>query len=132
MTTSTECIPCFIRQAAEAIALAVKDPIQEAQILRKVMHALADLDWLVSPPMVAAHLHRIIREMTGDPDPYRSVKDRMNRLAMDALPARRQLIADAPDRHQAIIRLAVAGNLLDCGAETQIAPEDLPQLFATV
>ena len=132
MTTSTDCIPCFIRQAAEAITLAVKDPFQQARILRKVMHDLADLDWQVSPPMVAAHLHRIIREMTSNPDPYRSVKDRMNRLALDALPACRQLIADALDPHQAIIRLAVAGNLLDCGAETQIAPEDLPQMFATL
>ena len=132
MTTSTDCIPCFIRQAAEAITLAVKDPFQQARILRKVMHDLADLDWQVSPPMVSAHLHRIIHEMTGNPDPYRSVKDRMNRLALDALPGCRELIAAAHDPLQAIIRLAVAGNLLDSGAKTQIAPEDLPQLFATL
>ena len=132
MITSTECIPCFIRQAAEAIALAVKDPFQQARILRKVMHDLADLDWQASPPMVAAHLHRIIREITGDSDPYRSVKDRMNRLALAALPGCRELIAAAHDPLQAILRLAVAGNLLDCGAKTQIAPEDLPQVFATL
>lgn len=132
MTTSTDCIPCFIRQAAEAIALSGLASFQQARILRKVMHDLADLDWQVSPPMVAAHLHRIIREMTGDPDPYRSVKNRMNRLALAALPGCRQLIADAPDPHEAIIRLAVAGNLLDSGAKTQIAPEDLPQLFASL
>ena len=132
MQTSIECIPCFIRQAAEAIALSTQDPSKRARILRKVMHALADLDWLVSPPMVAAELHRVIREMTSDIDPYRTVKNRMNRLAMDALPECRKLIADAPDPHQAILRLAVAGNLLDCGAKTHIAPEDLPQLFATL
>jgi uncharacterized protein with ATP-grasp and redox domains len=132
MTTSIDCIPCFIRQAAEAIALSEQDPFQQARILRKVMHDLADLDWQVSPPMIAAELHRIIREMTGDIDPYRSVKDRMNRFALEALPGCRQLIADAADPHEAIIRLAVAGNLLDSGAKTQIAPEDLPQLFATL
>jgi len=132
MKTSIECIPCFIRQAAEAVALAVKDPFQRARILRRVMHALADLDWRESPPMVAAELHRIIRELSGAPDPYRSVKERMNRLALDALPACRKLIADAPDRHEAIVRLAVAGNLLDSGAKTQIAPEDLPRLFASL
>ena len=132
MKTSTECVPCFIRQAVEAIALAVNDPFQQARILRRVMHDLADLDWQTSPPMVADHLHRIIREITGDPDPYRSVKDRMNRLALDALPGCRELIAAVHDPLQAVIRLAVAGNLLDSGAKNQIAPEDLPQLFATL
>lgn len=132
MKTSTECIPCFIRQAAEAIALSGLDAFQQARILRRVMHDLADLDWQVSPPMVAAQVHRIIREITGDPDPYRSVKDRMNRLALDALPGCRELIAAAHDPRHAIIRLAVAGNLLDSGAKNQIAPEDLPQMFATL
>jgi len=132
MKTSIECIPCFIRQAAEAIALSTQDPLQQSRILREVMHALADLDWQGSPPMVAAELHRIIREMTGDIDPYRTVKNRMNRLALEALPGCRKLIADAADPHQAIIRLAVAGNLLDCGAKTQIAADDLPELFATL
>jgi len=132
MKTSVECIPCFIRQAAEAVALSTQDPFQQARILREVMHALADLDWQGSPPMVAAELHRIIREMSGDLDPYRAVKKRMNRLALDALPGCRKLIAEAADPFQAVIRLAVAGNLLDCGAKTQITADDLPQLFSSL
>ena len=132
MMTSTDCIPCFIRQAAEAIALSGLDCFQQTRILRRVMHELTQLDWQVSPPMVAAHLHGIIREISGNPDPYRSVKDRMNRLALDALPGCRQLVADALEPLHAVIRLAVAGNLLDSGAKNRIAPEDLPQLFATL
>lgn len=74
MKTSIECIPCFVRQAAEAISLSTPEPLQRARILREVMHALADLDWQGSPPMVAAELHRIIRKMTGNLDPYLTVK----------------------------------------------------------
>lgn len=132
MKTSIECIPCFVRQAAEAIAMSTGDKSEQERILRSVIKSLADLDWQSSPPVVAAQLHGIIRKMTGDLDPYCAVKERMNRLALDSLPGCRNLIEGASDPQQAIIRLAVAGNMLDSGAKTQITPEDLPDLFASL
>ena len=132
MQTSAECIPCFVRQAAEAITLSVKSPSRRTNILRRVLHALADADWSNSPPKVAQELHRIIRRETGATDPYRAVKERMNRLATGLLPQCRALIAGAANPHAALVRVAVAGNLLDSGAKSQFEPEDLPQLFATL
>jgi uncharacterized protein with ATP-grasp and redox domains len=132
MQTSIECIPCFVRQAAEAIALSVKAPSQRRKSLRRVLHALADADWSDSPPALAQELHRIIRQATGASDPYRAVKARMNRLATGLLPQCRELIAGAADPREALLRVAVVGNLLDCGAKSQFDPEDLPQVFATL
>jgi len=127
-----ECIPCFVRQAEEAVAFATKDLVRREKILRQILHALADADWVASPPAIAQRLHRIIRKETGEPDPYRAVKDRMNGLALEALTCCANSIAAAADPREAAVRVAVAGNLLDSGAKIQIQPENLPQLLATL
>ncbi len=121
-----------MRQAAEAITLGVPDPFQQVRILRKTLHDLAELEWQGSPPEVASQLHRIIRNRTGCPDPYRCLKERMNRLALDALPECRQFIAAARDPRQALIRLVVAANWLDCGVPNAIDSERLPPCLANL
>ncbi len=130
MKTSLECIPCFVRQAAEAVALCTAEPALRETMLREILRALADADWSDSPPTIARKLHRIIRRETGDPDPYRTLKDRMNRLALDALPLCMDLIARSPDPREAVVRAAIVGNLLDAGAKVQAVPEDIPVLLA--
>ena len=132
MQTSIECIPCFVRQAEEAVAFATRDPARREKILRQILHALADADWAGSPPAIAQRLHRIIRKETGESDPYRGVKERMNGLALEALPCCGESIAKAADPQEAAVRVAVAGNLLDSGAKIQIQPENLPHLLATL
>jgi uncharacterized protein with ATP-grasp and redox domains len=132
MQTAIDCIPCFVRQAEEAVAFATTDFVKREEILRQILHALADADWAASPPAIAQRLHRIIRKETGDPDPYREVKDRMNGLALEALPCCVESISRATNPQEAVVRVAVAGNLLDSGAKIQIQPENLPHLLATL
>lgn len=126
MRTAAECIPCFARQAAEAVALAVVDAAERETLLRRLMHEIADADWTVSPPVMGQRIHRLIRAAIGNRDPYREVKDRMNRVAKQLLPAMRAEMSRRPDPRDAAVRLAIGGNLLDAGAKTQISAEDLP------
>lgn len=130
MRTSAECFPCFLRQTTEALALGEVPEALHEIVLRRVLRELADADWDASPPEISQMIHRIIREECGSADPYRGLKDRMNRLALAALPACRDLIANAADPLEAVLRIAVAGNLLDAGAKIQIQPEDLPGMLA--
>ncbi len=132
MKTSVECIPCFARQAAEAVSLAVEDPAQREHLLRKLLRAIADADWGGSPPVMGQRIHRIIREAIGDHDPYRGVKERMNRMAAKLLPEMREAMRQQADQREAAVRLAIGGNLLDAGAKTQIAAEDLPRHLDTL
>lgn len=56
----------------------------------------------------------------------------MNRMALDLVPALRARIAAHPDPREAAVRVAIGGNLLDVGAKTQIAAEDLPDHLETI
>ncbi len=132
MNTRLECIPCFVRQAAEAVSLCVEDPAQREALLRRLLLEVAQGDWTGSPPVMAQRLHRIIRRELGDSDPYRSIKERMNRAASEGLPVWRQAIARSSDPCEAVVRLAIGGNLLDSGAKTGLEPEDLARRMHTI
>ena len=132
MQTAIECIPCFVRQAAEAVALCEPDSGRRERLLRRVLGEIAEADWGVMPVTIAQQIQRVVRSEAGQADPYRSVKDRMNRAALDLLPA---LVADArrqPDPREALVRLAIAGNLLDSGAKTGISVAELPGILQTI
>ena len=127
MNTAFECIPCFVRQAAEAVELCVPDISRRERFLRRLLNEIAGLDWKGTPPVIGQHLHRLIRKETGQIDPYRQIKERMNRIALDLLPALADTARRQSDPCEAFVRLAIAGNLLDSGAKTGIAAEDLPK-----
>lgn len=132
MKTHLACIPCLARQALDAVTKGVADPARREPLLRQLLRDLADDDWSGTPPAMAQRLQRSIREALGDSDPYRAIKDRMNRMARDLLPALRARIAAHPDPREAAVRVAIGGNLLDVGAKTQIAAEDLPAHLETI
>ncbi len=132
MKTSPECQSCFTRQAAEAAALATTDPVKRDNILLRTSAALASMNFDDSPPAIAQQLHRIIREESGQSDPYLEVKRNMNHLALQELPALNAWLASAADKREAAVRIAVAGNLLDSGAKTRAQPEDLPELLSSL
>jgi uncharacterized protein with ATP-grasp and redox domains len=125
MNTALDCIPCFVRQAAEAVAFCVPDEARRAPIMRRLLAEIAGANWHASPAEVAQHLHRSIRRETGDPDPYRSLKTRMNGLALEMFPAFRQQALSEEDPQMAIVRMALAGNLIDAGAKTGLTEKDV-------
>lgn len=126
------CMPCFVRQALEGIAMAVTDVAQREDLLRRVLRELSDMDWIGTPPAMAQRLHRIIRSTVCCNDPYHDVKERMNRAALEMLPSMREAMRRQPDAREAAVRVAIGGNLLDAGAKTQIAAEDLPAHLNTI
>jgi len=132
MKTSYECIPCFARQAAEAAALAIESPVDREQVLRRLMKEIATADWTGTPPAMGQRIHRIIREVTGNPDPYKRIKQDMNRMAESMIPMLRERLKRSEHPREDAVHLAIAGNLLDAGAKTQISAEELPDHLNTV
>jgi len=114
--TTLDCIPCAVRQALEATRCASDDDLIRRHVMGEVLTALAaeaDLDQ--SPPQVAQRIHRLVRRLTGDGDPYADLTRRSNSVALGALPRLRTLVDAAADRLAAATRLAIAANTLDAG-----------------
>lgn len=115
MKTYLDCLPCFVRQALSAARmLGVEDHVQQ-EVMRRVLLAAAALDMTRPPPEMGREIHRVIREVTGNADPYAPLKERYNALALELLDDLQARVARAPDPLEAAVRLAIAGNIIDFG-----------------
>ena len=123
MRIGLECIPCFVRQAFEAVSLVTDDEKIKERILRQVVYRLANESFDKTPPSVGGDIHRIIRCLSGDCDPYLDIKKDANALVMGLMPSLEQRIQSSSDPFETAVRLAIAGNILDCGQGNHVGKQ---------
>jgi uncharacterized protein with ATP-grasp and redox domains len=95
--------------------VSTEDPGRQREILNRVMTLLSRLPPEQTPPQMAQAAHRVVREMTGNPDPYAEIKRQYNEKALEQLPACRRILSQASDPLETAVRLSVAGNVIDFG-----------------
>ncbi len=115
MKANLDCIPCFQRQALQAVRFTTDDQAVQERVLRKVIVALQELDWKQTPPQIARVVHGIVREETGAKDPYSKVKKEYNDVALGLYPSLHKLVKAAENPLFTAIKLAIAGNIIDFG-----------------
>ncbi len=127
MNTSLDCIPCLLRQALEAARLVSADPAVHEQLIREVLGWTAEMDLNQSPPAMAQRIHRRLRAITGQDDPYLRAKTRHNHLALELLPELRAKIQSSGSPVLTAARVAIAGNMIDMGVNGNVTEGDLRQ-----
>jgi len=125
MKTFYDCIPCFLRQSLDSVRMITADKAIHEHLLREVLASLAKMDLRQSPPAIGKHIHRLIRELTGQDDPYREVKAKCNQMALDLYCELQQRVEESDNPLDMAIRLAVAGNVIDLGVNSSLADEDV-------
>jgi uncharacterized protein with ATP-grasp and redox domains len=111
--TYYECVPCLMRQTLEAARQATADETIQEQVLRRVMLALSEADLGQSTPVWIGMVHRLVREATGNNDPYREEKEKLNQVALDLYPRFKSIARSSADPVETGLRLACAGNVID-------------------
>jgi len=129
MRTFLECAPCFLRQALEAARMATNDETVHEKVVRRIASEISDLDMALTPPSMAQRIHRLVRDLTGNADPYLEVKERTNRLALDLLPAVRTRVGKADDPLEMAVRMAMAGNIIDFGLAHRFREEAVEEVL---
>lgn len=118
MRTYLDCIVCFVRQSVEAArALGIEEDAA-GDLLRRVLGLAQQLDWRLPPPVMGRDIHRAIREILNNPDPYLGAKMEATEKALEMLPAARARVAAAADPFLEAVRISIAGNIIDLGAKT--------------
>jgi len=124
MKTFLDCIPCFIRQALDAGRMASDDPAVHEQMLRDVLRLTSEMRLSDSPPRMGQQIHRRLRDLTGNTDPYAAVKKQFNRMALKLLPELQARAAASKDPFTTAVRLAITGNIIDFGPTGTITEQD--------
>ena len=114
MASTLDCMLCLLRQSLEAARYSTDDESKHAEILEKAMRLTLKEGFDADPPMLGTIIHRIAREVADDPDPYLSVKKKYNKIALEQLRLVRRWIADSQEKFETTLRLAIAGNSIDC------------------
>lgn len=120
MNMCLDCIPCFVRQAADAVKLSAVSEEEQNRLMRHVLGWFGDIDLSQSPPAAAQMIHRQLRSRLAVNDPYRASKNRHNDLAAKLVPSIRRRIAESFDPLTMAVRYAITGNIIDLGAKNNV------------
>jgi hypothetical protein len=115
MKVYLDCFPCFIRQALDACRMITDDTYVHQSVVRKVLEKLIQLDMTETPPAIAQHTHRLIKEITEQSDPYYQKKKEFNEVALGMYPKAKRIVKDSEDSIYTAVRLAIGGNIIDFG-----------------
>jgi hypothetical protein len=110
-----DCIPCAIGSLITLFKKGLVADEQQQPAMRALLNYLSQIDFDQSPPKIGQDMHRIIRQVLNDPDPYREIKKQFNQLLLDYYPELKKLVTEAANPFQMALRLAIAGNVIDFG-----------------
>jgi uncharacterized protein with ATP-grasp and redox domains len=115
MKLNLDCIPCFQRQALQAVRFISDDEELHQKVLREVAKNLLESDWDSTPPELAHEVHKIVKNITHEKDPYKKVKKESNDSVLKMYPELKAEVKRSKDPLRTVVRLAIAGNIIDFG-----------------
>jgi len=119
MRTYLDCYPCFLSQALRTARMITDSEEEILGILSEVCAFLAETRLGATPPEIGRRVYRIVAARTGVDDPFADVKSQCTRAALSFYPKFKRYVRDARDPLRAAVRLAIAGNIIDFGANIE-------------
>jgi len=127
MKTYIDCIPCFVNQTLSVLRKITPDETVHEKTVRTVLSLLSEMNMRLPPPVMAQRIHRALREITGNDDPFAREKGEYNHFALSLIPEIRKRYHDDPDLFLKTLRLSIAGNIIDSGKNPDIRHADVLQ-----
>ena len=113
ITVGPECVPCLVRAATEMIYRCYDNHDDMMESSRRVLKLIAGKDFGVTPVEISDDMNCLIREETGNFDPYLEMKRQKNRRALEVLPKVRKQVKNYSIPFMGALLAAAAGNILD-------------------
>ncbi|HEX9970986.1 MAG TPA: ARMT1-like domain-containing protein [bacterium] len=110
-----DCIPCAIGSLITLFKKGLVTKEKQEQAMRALLDYLSKIDYDQSPPKLGREMHRIIRAVLNNADPYYEIKKQFNQLLLNYYPDLKNLVEQADDPFQMALRFAIAGNVIDFG-----------------
>ena len=128
MKIQEECIPCIVNQAikvANMVGLENKN-----ELLRNVFAYLSQVDFnKSSTPELIGEIFTILKQVTGNEDPYKETREHYNKMFLEQLPNLEQEISVAEDPFLEAIRYAIIGNIIDFNPIHNLLLSDIEATF---
>ncbi|MGB7983331.1 MAG: ARMT1-like domain-containing protein [Candidatus Nanopelagicales bacterium] len=108
-----DCLPCLLRQSLEAARMATEDEAVQGAIMDEAMQVLVSHRTFGCAPELAAAIHEIVKQRTGQEDPYQEVKARDVAAALRLEPLLRRFATGGPEVLLRALKVSATGNVMD-------------------
>jgi damage-control phosphatase, subfamily I len=115
MKIKVDCIPCLIGHAIHVAKMVTDDEFLRHVIIKKTLADAGNMDLTLTPPEQARLIHQMIKAASGVEDPYQKEKDLSTEFALKLMPEVREIIKNSDNKFETIVRLVIAGNIIDYG-----------------
>lgn len=130
MRIHKECLPCLINQVVK-VANMCKVKEQDA-LFHDVFAYLSTLDFQKTNPEVIGSTFQMIKQYTGNEDPYLDIRTYYNHLFLELLPSFEKKILASKDPFSMAIRYAIVGNIIDFNPMHTNSCEDILRYFESI
>jgi uncharacterized protein with ATP-grasp and redox domains len=127
MNISLDCIPCIANSFLRLLQSGILPDAEKESAMRHLLDFLAKVDYRQSPPALGREMHRMIRDVLKNPDPYKEVKEKFNTMMLGFYDEFKKMVQQANDPFDTAMRLAIAGNVIDFGPQHQLDVMDTIQ-----
>ena len=100
--------------------MSADDEAIRKEALREVLSYLLLEEWIISPPEMGTNVHRIVKRITGNRDPYKKLKERYDRIASDLYPKLKHIVQNSEDPLLIAAKVAISGNAIDFGPRIEV------------
>jgi uncharacterized protein with ATP-grasp and redox domains len=112
-----ECAECIIHRGRSEIIEATKDTTLQFKAIRALFAFLAkEFKPNTVPAYLGTQRDRIVRKVTGNPDPYATRKRLSNEKALEVLPLAEKIVAASPSteaRFRKALLCSIVGNVIE-------------------
>ncbi|MEM2926874.1 MAG: ARMT1-like domain-containing protein [Candidatus Bathyarchaeia archaeon] len=119
MKSQPECIPCMVAVRTREILSSSLSPEAKVSAQLRILDRYLELLRKDAPNVtIATELFREVKRLIGQENPYKTVKDLMNRVALQLLPSFEAKVygfKDEIERFRAACAASIAGNIFDVG-----------------
>ena len=130
MHPQPECLACIFRRAVFEANLV--NPAKAMEVVKALLDLLCkEFDENKQSIKVWTKVHATINRVLGTDDPYKDLKERSNKIAMELFPKALEYYEKSEDKLRTAELLAIAGNVLDFGVGVN-SPEEFEDVFHAI
>jgi len=119
-----DCLPCFLRQVLEASRLATNRADIQVEIMKETVRLISDYEKFRYSPEIGRAMHQIVKKHTGIFDPYKEIKCKNIRNALEIYPSLKHFLFKKADRLYWVLKIAATGNIIDSAIYNDINIEE--------
>lgn len=128
MKMQEKCLPCVVNQAIKvADMVGMKE---KGNLLRRVFSYLSKVDYnAITSPELIGEIFSIIKEETGNQDPYKETRQKYNKMFLERLPVYEKEIEQSKNPFEEAVKYAIIGNVIDFNPIHELTIRDVERHF---